>query len=379
MRLVLIAAVLAAAAVPLTAGAQTRDLNPAISVNGLILGRAAEQSTDRAYNGIDLQEAEVRFTADVDPFWKANLTFAVHPEREHAHGHEEEGGEEHGGYTGDLEQAYVEGLAIPGGFGLVVGKDYLPFGKHVPLHTHQFPFVDAPVAVRTFLGDHSLAEVGARLAHTIPLPWYSDLAAYAVDGRSEIFDADSRDLAYGARWANLFDLSMESTLELSGSWLNGPLGPDYLLLHAEDPLTGKLNVWGADATFKWISASRSRGPALNLTAEVVIPRPDRGAGDPFGWYAVAQYRFARDWWLGAGAGGMKRDLPDEGGEADHADELFAWEEVLEAKLNLAWVPSEFSAVRLEAARYVDQVGSADEWLFSLQINFTIGSHPAHVY
>jgi hypothetical protein len=392
MRLVFIVALagislicVSAAGAQSTATGVSRAFNPAISVNALLLGRVADESTDPAFNGAEVQEAELRFTADVDPFWKANLTFAVHPAHDHAHDQEaEHAGESHGGYEGDLEQAYVEGTAVPGGFGLLLGKDYLPFGKHVPLHTHQFPFVDAPVAVSTFLGDHSLSETGARLAHGIPLPWYVDLAAYAVDGKSEIFASESRDLAFGARLVNLFDLSRESTLELSGSWLQGPLNPGYLLLHVEEPLAGKLNVWGADATFKWISSSRSRGPALNLTGEIIVPRPDEGARDPFGWYAVAQYRFARNWWFGLGAGGMNRDLPAEEVEPEdeaehHHGGLGAWEEVLEYKANLDWVPSEFSAVRLEVARYDDQQGDASDWLFSLQVNFTVGSHPAHTY
>jgi len=365
-----------------TATGVSREFTPAISVNTLLLGRVADRATDPALNGVDLQEAEVQFTSVVDPFWKANLVFAVHPAHDHAEG---EGGAEeahaHGGYEGDLEVAYVDGQALPAGFGLRLGKDYLPFGKHVPLHTHQFPFVDAPVAVRVFLGGHGLTEVGARLAHDLPLPWYSDVAAYVVDGRSEIFAADSRDLAYGARWSNLFDLSTTSTLELGGSWLHGPLAPDYLLLDAGEALTGELDVWGADVTFRWISASASRGPALTATAEVILPRPDQGARDPLGWYALTQYRFARDWWLGVGAGRVERGVAETFSNdlAGDSDELLAQEEIREYKLNLGWVPSEFSAVRLEFAWYDDQVGDADERLVSLQVNFTIGSHPAHLY
>jgi hypothetical protein len=375
-----------------TATGVSREFNPAISVNTLLLGRVADQSTDTAVNGVDLQEAEIQFTSIVDPYWKANLVFAVHPEHGHDHAEEEEGAEEHahGGYTGHVEVAYVDGTNLPWNLALRLGKDYLPFGKHVPLHTHQFAFVDAPVAVRTFLGDHSLTEVGARAARTLPVAWYSDLTVYAVDGKSEIFAGDSRDLAYGARWSNLFDLSVESTLELGGSWLHGPLGPGYLLTeeHAEDVLMGDLDVWGADVTFKWVSAGASRGPALTLTGEVILPRPEQGAQDPLGWYAHAQYRFARNWWLGLGAGAMDRDLPEHDHEEEHAEEgehhhdhgaLWMWEEVREYKANLTWTPSEFSALRLEAARYDDQQGDADEWLFSLQVNFTIGSHPAHLY
>jgi hypothetical protein len=362
-----------------TATGVSREFNPAISVNTLLLGRTADKSTDRAYNGVDLQEAEVQFTSVVDPYWKAKLVFAVHPE--HAHAHEGEEAEGHGGYTGDVEVAYIDGQELPAGLGLRLGKDYLPFGKHVPLHTHQFPFVDAPLAVRTFLGGHGLTEVGLRLAYGLPLPWYGDLEAYVVDGKAEIFDGASRDPVRGARFANLFDVGDESTLEISGSWLDGPMAPDYLLLHPEPLLGGDLQVWGADLTWKWISAAHSKGPALTVTGEVVIPRPDQGAQDPFGWYALAQYRFARTWWLGLGTGAMKRDLPpdDDPGGGEHHGELFAWEEAAEYKANLTWVPSEFSAIRLEVAHFQDLVGDADDTLVSLQVNFTIGSHPAHLY
>ena len=392
-RVMLLAAAVAAVLV-VPAGAEStatgvsRDLNPAISVNALLLGRVADTATDAAYNGADLQEAEVQFTSVVDPHWKAHLTFAVHPTHDHAHAEDAEAAEAeadaHAGYAGDIEQAYVDGTSLPAGFALRLGKDYLPFGKHAPLHTHQFAFVDAPVAVRTFLGDHSLTEVGARVSHAVPLPWFSDLDVYAVDGKSAIFDGGNRDLAYGARWTNLWDLSLESTLEIGGSWLHGPMAADYLMIHEDETVAGDLDVWGADVTYKWTSSSASRGPALHLTGEVILPRPDQGAQDPMGWYAMAQYRFARDWWLGAGLGAVDRDLPHEEHEEEaeevHDDHgLFTWEEAMEYKVNLNWAPSEYSAVRLEAARFDDRAGEADDWLFSLQVNVTIGSHPAHLY
>jgi len=360
------------------AGASTstgvsRAFNPAISVNTLLLGRVAAKSDDHAVNRADLQESEIQLTSVVDPYWKADLVFAVHP------AHAAEGDETaRGHYAGDVEVAVIAGQAVPGGFDLKLGKAYLPFGKHAPLHAHQFAFVDAPVAVQTFLGDHALSEVGAQLAHALPLPWYSDFTAYGVDGQAEIFAAESRDVAWGARWSNLIDLSLESTLELGGSWLHGPLGPDYLQLAAGDPLSGRLDVWGADATFKWVSSAASVGPAVTVTAELILPRPETGAGDPWGWYGLAQYRFKRTWWLGLGAGACDRDLPQEPGAAPEPA-LFAWERVHEYKANVTWVPSEFSSVRLEAAHFDDRAGDADDTLVSLQVNFTIGSHPAHLY
>ncbi len=354
----------------------SREFNPAISVNALLLGRVADTSTEPALNGTDLQEAEVQFTSIVDPYWKANLIFAVHPSHDHD---EEDAHAAHGGYSGDVEVATIDSQTLGGGFGLLIGKDFLPFGKHAPLHTHQFPFVNAPAAVTAFLGDHGLTETGVRLSHDLPLPWYSDLTGYGVDGKASIFDGESRDLAWGARWSNLLDLSMASTLEISGSWLHGPLAPNYLLLHHDETVAGNLDVWGADVTYKWVSPSSSHGPALNVTGEILLPRPDEGADDPWGWYAIAQYRFKRVWWLGLGTGALDRSLPHDEAEVGHDHGLFMWMEAREYKANLTWVPSEFSAIRLEVAHYADQLGDADETLVSLQFNFTIGSHPAHMY
>jgi hypothetical protein len=370
-----------------TATGVNNAFNPAISVNALLLGQMAESNNEHAYNQVDLQEAEIQVSSIVDPYWKANLVFAVHPAHEHEHAEEEEAATEadaHASYAWDVEVAYVDGTSLPGGFGLRLGKDYLPFGKHVPLHTHQFPFVRAPLAIMTFLGDHGLTETGVRVSHEIPLPWYTDVSIYGVDGRAEIFDGEDPDLAWGGRWANVWDVSETATFELSGSYLRGPQSASYLVHEPDEAAAaGDLTVWGVDATFKWISASRTKGPALTLTGEVVVPRPQDATNDPLGWYALAQYRFAPNWWFGLGAGAADLDLPvheEEEEEEDHAHtELFAWEDAREYKVNLTWVPSEFSAVRVEAARYDDLVGDADDWLFSAQVNFTIGSHPAHLY
>lgn len=353
-----------------TATGVSNAFNPAISVNALLLGEAADASVERAYNQIDLQEAEVQLTSIVDPYWKANLVFAVHPAEESA-------GEEHAGYEVDVEAAYVDGTALPWGLGLRVGKDYLPFGKHAALHTHQFPFVRPPLAVSAFLGE--LSEVGARVSREIPLPWYVEATVYAVDGRTEIFAGDDRDLAWGGRWTNVWDLGDEATVEVGGSYLHGPRSPEYPAFAGDAAAAGgDLAVWGADVTCKWISAARTKGPALTVTGEVVVPEVDGTDNAPLGWYALAQYRFAPNWWAGVGAGGADLDLPAPAADDPPAG-LFAWQDAREYKANLTWVPSEFSAVRLEAARYDDLVGDGDDWLFSAQVNVTIGSHPAHLY
>ncbi len=352
-----------------TATGLSRLLNPAISVNALLLGQASRDVKTAEANGIDLQEVEMQLSAIVDPFWRADVIFAVHPAHGHDHGEAEDTDEHafaHAEYIWDVEVAAITYRNMPRGFGLVVGKFYLPIGKYLPLHTHQYPFVKMPVGLSAFVGDHGLTEVGAELAWTIPLPWFSDLTAYGVSGRVGPFDPHSRDLTWGGRWVNLWDLSAETTLELSGSGLVGPA-----LHHADEP-AGKLAMYGADLTIKWISSARSHGPALTWTTEVLMPDPEHGTGDPLGFYSYIQYRFARTWWLGV-TGGFAHDVHDEHAEPDHRRDLY------EYKANVTLTPSEFSAIRLELSYLEDPDGGFDDLRIALQGNFTIGSHPAHLY
>jgi len=345
-----------------TATGISRAMNPAISVNALLLGRVSRDDPSREANNIDIQEMEMQFTSIVDPFWTADLVVAVHPD----HGHD---GVEAHGYVLDLEVARLEYRNMPRGLGLTIGKDYLQFGKHIPLHTHQFPFVEAPIGVSAFTGGHGLAGVGADLAWTTPLPWYAELQGYAVSSHGEIFDGESRDLVYGGRMSNLWDTSEASTLEFGLSALTGPGAG-----HGDEP-GGSLGLYGADLTWKWVSTSRSQGPAVTFTNEVILPDPAHKEGDPLGIYSILQYRFARQWWLGAGWSVARDYEPhDHDGEEEHG--LLT---VNQFKGNLTLTPSEFSSVRLEVWYEEDRDGIYQDLGAALQVNFTIGSHPAHLY
>ena len=108
-----------------------------------------------------------------------------------------------------------------------------------------------------------------------------------------------------------------------------------------------------------------------------------GPGDPQGWYALAQYRFHRNWWLGAGPGpGRTRiwithEEEDEPGDEGHDHGLEG--DLREYKVNFTFAPSEFSALRAEVVYYQDKITGEDDLRFIVQANFTIGSHPAHLY
>lgn len=348
----------------------SRTMNPAISVNGLFRGQASRDEPSADLNGFKVDGVEAQFSAVVDPFWRADVLIGMHPE----HSHEDE--EAHGSdMVVDVEEAYIDGQSLPGGLGLKVGKFALPFGKHAPLHMHQFPFADAPVAVSSFLGDHIFSDTGALGVITMPFPWYSDAQVYAVNGDAMPFDAASKSIAAGARLVNLWDFTEDSTVELSGSYTHGA--------DARHPGENmKMDMFGADLTWKWVSSARTRGPAMFITAEALWPDYEEAEGKPWGWYALAQYRFHRSWWAGVGTGQADAGIDFTGIEEDpdHEDHEHGLEgDLREYKINLTFAPSEFSSLRAEVVYYQDKVTREDDLRFIVQANFTIGSHPAHLY
>jgi len=347
---------LACSAIAQTSSTSTgvsRLMNPAISANGLFLGTVSQDKADPAANGIFLQEAEVQITSVVDPFWTADLIVVWLQQ------------EDSKAYDTLIETASLRSTNMPAGMGLTLGKFFLPFGKQAMLHPHQWAFVDAPLAVDEFLP--GMLDVGVSVDMSMPLPWYSELVVYCTDGQADIFNSNNRDMSFGSRLTNMWDLSMDGTLELGGSYISGP--------NAERELTGskQKNIYGLDLTYKWSSGSLSQGPAVNWTNEIVLPETDsNGTGTPFGFYSQLQYRFARTWWLGLG-GGLTRD------KSIYTDGLESLEGWNEGKINVAFVPSEFSTIRAEVAYQERDDSSSDDLRFSVQWNFTIGSHPAHLY
>ncbi len=348
----------------------SRSMNPAISVNGLIRGQASRDNPTGDLNGFKIDGVEIQITSMVDPFWRANFNIGMHP----AHAHEGEEDAHGEGMVVHVEEGYIDGQALPGGLGLRVGKFALPFGKHAPLHMHQFPFADAPLVIASFLSDHVFSDTGAMGTVTVPVvPWYADVRVYGVSGEAAPFDAHNKNLVGGGRLTNFWDMTDDATLEMSGSFLHGP--------DAHHPGENKnVDMYGADLTWKWISSTRTRGPAMNLTVEALWPVYEEGEGDPWGWYGLAQYRFHRNWWLGLGLGQADAGLDHHEELPGHEDHDHGLEgDLREYKVNLMFAPSEFSALRAEMVYYQDKVTMEDDLRFIVQANFTIGSHPAHLY
>ncbi len=323
-----------------TASGTSNKLNPAISLNALFLGELTDPREET--DGLSAEELELIVTSVVDPHFKAFANVSFTPDRS---GPESEVA---------LEEGFVRVMGLPEGVGLRVGRFLLPMGRHNQLHTHQFPFITAPRAVEAVLGEESVGDVGVEASYSPLLPWYVNLRVYGSDGASDAFDRDGRDLVYGGRVENLWDLGEATTLEISASALSGSKASHRRILY------------GGDIRLKWKNIRKTYGRAFTWVTEFLgdhIP----GHPEESGVYTLALYRFARRWWAGGGySWDSSASAPGDRGSEN------------EARLQLAWVPSEFSGLRTELG-WLDPLERRRELTARVQLNFTIGAHPAHQY
>jgi hypothetical protein len=338
-------------------------MNPAISVAGIALagGTSRRESSSAAdgdlRSGIFVQEVELRASAIVDPYFRADVAIT---------GNAQEIG---------FEEAYLTTLEIPR-VTLRIGEMHATVGRHNLLHTHAFPFITAPLPWRVLLGEEGLSDPGVSADVLLPLPFYAELTAQAFQGDwamleggiaddSDTLEDEARpdrrratDLGYVGHLKTLFDLSESTTAELGASWAGGRNG-----------FAGWSTAIAGDLTLKWKPIEAERYVGVDWTSEYVwVERRNapiehtRGGG-----YTALRAQFAQRFWAqarGAVLGLPRADAP----------------RVYRAEALFAFVPSEFSALRLQyGIEKADQAQSPLIHEIFAQVVFSIGPHPAHAY
>lgn len=359
---------------PVPKASANQGFNPDLSVNFLTLYKSQKREGAKKTEpegGFMLQEAEIRFAADVDAYFRAVANFAVHSahahsehEDEHAleEGHEEEelieqGEPEEKGYEIEPEEVYVETTALPY-VTLKLGRFHADLGRHNQLHTHAYPFVDAPLINQRLLGEHGLIENGLSASVLVPLPWFMEVSAQALQGDSpELFSSESSsDVATVYRLRNLWDLSESTTLDLGLSGANG-----------HNFWNGRTNVKGADVSLKWRPTAGGKYQSIAIAAEYLQGEVgDRLVDSKLsGLSTWVQYQATQRVWL---------QIRNE--EAKSEDEGAKTHRKLSGLIGFN--PTEFSGIRLQ----YDQLHDDEEKplnSFLVQGNISIGAHPAHSY
>ncbi len=345
--------------------AQTRSIisnlaNPAIGMSALFLGQAAPNLTAPGSTGPSFQEAEISVISTVDPLWTLAGNFTFDAE------------------SGVAEEAYAITDSIPN-IQIKVGEFRAAFGKHGTLHTHAFPFIQAPLIMSNTLGEEGYKNAGIEAAWMTPLPWYCELTlgAYrqseAAPDHPLNFNGGSMDnIPYLVHLKNLVDLDEDTTLELGGSDLTG-MGDD-----------GRHHsVFGADLTVRNVPLRQSNQRGWILQGEYL--RKVSNIGDIYnhesdGWYGSFQYRLGQEWWTGFRVEEAFNSASDI---SENPTDTYLSGHVQRASVNVAWLPSEFSEMKLEyglgrAENPVDGSTQFDNRVM-LQFNYIIGFHPPHAY
>lgn len=331
--------------------------NPDISANFLGLyergTNISDDSTKTPHNGFSLQEAELQLLSDVDPYLRASVLLSVSQ------------AENSNDYALSPEEVFVETTSLPY-VTLRAGKFKMALGRHNQLHTHAFPFIDAPLIHQAVLGDEGLNESGVSAAVLLPVNWYSEITAQAFSLTNETLygSHNSGDIGGLVHLKNLFDLTDDLTMELG---LSGTMGQNQFAQNS--------SVLGADLTFKWRPAVGGKYHALIWQTEYL--NADReGMVDPASHLSTAlvsgmaswlQYQFAERWWVQTRQDyvGFTRS---EGVPSENKTSFL-----------LGFFPSEFSGFRVQYDfENIEGRGKTDQTV-AFQYNISIGAHPAHAY
>jgi hypothetical protein len=139
---------------------------------------------------------------------------------------------------------------------------------------------------------------------------------------------------------------------------------------------------GGDLTFRNVPPRRSNQRGWTLQGEYLEKGTSRNGGydrEQSGWYASFQYRLSQVWWTGVRAEQARNSFTDflvDGSGSPIPGNLSR------GSVNLAWMPSEFSFVRLEYSHTNADAGNGsrpNDDRVMVQLSYTIGYHPAHAY
>jgi len=324
--------------------------------------------------GLALGEIEINISANVDDKFTAWLTAPLVIE---------------GGETAiEIEEAWIETLALPAGLSLRMGRFYSNVGYLNDKHSHSWDFADQPLAYQVFLGNQYLDD-GLRLRWLAPTDLYLELGAEIT--RGDRYPAGGAgNSGFGV---HTLHARTGGDIGYSHSW---QAGISYLQADAEDrasgyedePLlfTGQSDLWMAEFVWKWAPNGNSKQRNLVFQAEYMWRNEDGSYSlpdgitlpyntDQQGWYMQTVYQPIPRWRIGLRYDQLSSDYP---GYAYIGTPLMpADDDPRRYSVMVDWSNSEFSRLRLQYS--LDQAGIEDDNQWGLQYIFSIGAHGAHSF
>lgn len=379
------------------ARASANSLNPAVSVilsggyNALsrdpedfhITGFARPEGAEvgPGTRGFSLAETELNISANIDHLFYGSLTAALTPEHEV-----------------EVEEAYIQTLALPRGFTLKAGRYFSGLGYLNAQHTHVWDFVDAPLVYQAmFAGQYGddgvqlkwiaptdlFVELGAELNRGAGFPG-SDRGENGV-GAATLFAHVGGDVGVSNSWRA--GVSMLSTSPREREFADTDLNDNEVL----NSFDGDSRLWLADFVWKYAPNGNPVETNFKLQAEYMhrheegdltydadgaLGLTDTAAYDAkqSGWYLQAVYQFMRGWRVGLRTDRLDRGTIDYGANGG----VLAQRDFNPSRnsVMLDWSPSEFSRIRLQYAQDKSREGVTDDQIF-VQYLMSLGAHSGH--
>ncbi|HSO82775.1 TonB-dependent receptor [Thiocapsa sp.] len=357
-----------------------------------------------AENGFNFREAEIAFSATVDPYFDASLFIAID-----------------GDGTVELEEGYFQTRSLPAGLRVKGGKFLSDFGYINRQHPHQWDFVDQNLPYLNLLGPHGLQDTGLQLTWLPKLPFYTLLGVEGLQGNQEIFGAtlgdDDRaaleldDPDDGPRLWTAFakvapEIGVNHALQLGLSYANNTQHQEVQEhthghdddAHDEDHeieihsngLAGNAQLWGVDLVYKYDGGGAHGHKSVKFQSEYLRSIKEMtitssahpeivGSRRTFttdGLYAQAIYGFAPKWTAGLRYDvlGMTNEISDGKDASFGSSDRWAFD--------VTWNLSEFSRLRAQYAHndILQAPGERERFdAFYLQFLVSMGSHGAHPF
>ncbi|ABV89027.1 membrane protein [Shewanella pealeana] len=365
--------------------------NPAISAVLDGYYQSGERPMSERVEGFGLGHTELAMSANIDDMFYGKLTAVV---------------EMHDGETElGLEEAFIQTLAMPGGFSIRAGRFLSDIGYLNNQHVHTDSFSDRPAAYRAFLGSHYFDD-GVRLSYVAPtdLYWTMGVEAFkgdnmrAADEHGEreyenlgVYTAFTKiggDVGANGSWqAGLSYLRNENGRMTADEHEHVEVQDDHDHDHSHSAQYTGENTYVADFVYKWAPNGNYKYQHLTLSGEyfrVTDFKPleehdaheehgDEGKDYQEGWYLSSVYQLSPHWSAGLRYGQADTQMM----HGDHFDP----QKLKETEVSLAWHHSHFSTVRLQ---YTNQQGTnfdgfEDDNIITLQYVMTLGAHGAHQF
>lgn len=358
---------------------------------GLVLNpswQSQAQALSHRDRGLGLGHSDVNLDANLSPWLRGRVSAVAHSD--------------HHRIETELEEAYLEAPALPGGLQLRAGRFLSQLGYLNELHPHADDFVMRPVLHRAFLGGHYFDD-GLRLNWIAPTPFYWRVGGEVMRGkRLPALASSSTTGAWtlGTRMGS--DLGTSTSWQLGVSALGhrpGASGASGEVQHEHEAvLPGEATPAVAhnpghsarffgrrmgivEAVWKWAPDGNPKARQVRLSAEFARAG-EIGEGQDSGlrhraWYGAAVYRFRPQWEIGIRLDRLQAFARHEEG--------FEPARLQERSISLAWKPDHMTTVRLQYSMQRDRGGFAEASearpanAVHLQLVKSFGAHGAHAY